>query len=71
MQAHGQRKRAGIGAPSNEELVQSKTPAEGRRAERAPEPSLLVRAPKATMVKKDRQEAVADEDALLPTGPTK
>ena len=36
------RKRAGIGAPSNEELVQSKTPAEGRRAERAPVPSLLV-----------------------------
>ena len=42
MQAHGQRKRAGIGAPSNEELVQSKTPAEGRRAERAEEPTLLV-----------------------------
>ena len=29
------------------------------------------RAPKATTVEKDRPEAVADEDGLLPTGPTK
>ena len=42
MRAHGQRKCAGIGAPSNEELVESKIPAEGWRAERAPVPSLLV-----------------------------
>ena len=33
MRAHGQRKCAGIGAPSNKELVESKIPAEGRRAD--------------------------------------
>ena len=42
MQAHGRRRRARIGAPFNEQLVGSKAPAGGRRAERAEEPSLLV-----------------------------
>ena len=45
MQAHGRRRRARIGAPFNEELVGSKAPAGGRRAERAEEPSLLVGLP--------------------------
>ena len=43
MQGHGQGKRARIGAPSNEALVESKTPAGGGRAERAKEPTLLHR----------------------------
>ena len=42
MQAHGQGKRARIGTPWNEELVGSKIPAGGGRAERAEEPTLLI-----------------------------
>ena len=42
MQANGQRRRAWIGAPFKEQLVGSKAPAGGRRAERAEEPSLLI-----------------------------
>ena len=45
MQAHGQRKCTRIGAPRNEELVEPKIPAEGGRAERAEEPSLLIGVP--------------------------
>ena len=45
MQAHGQQRHTRIGAPFNEQLVGSKVPAEGRRAERAPEPSLLISTP--------------------------
>ena len=43
MQGHGQGMRARFGTPSNEELVGSKTPAGGGRAERAEEPTLLHR----------------------------
>ena len=45
MQDHGQWKCARIGAPRNEELVEPKIPAEGGRAERAEEPSLLIGVP--------------------------
>ena len=45
IQDHGQRKCARIGAPRNEELVEPKIPAEGGRAERAEEPSLLIGVP--------------------------
>ena len=42
MQGHGQGMRARFGTPSNEALVESKTPAGGGRAERAKEPTLLI-----------------------------
>jgi hypothetical protein len=45
MQGRGQGRRARIGAPLNEQLVGSKAPAGGRRAERAEEPSLLIGVP--------------------------
>ena len=41
MRAHGQRKCAGIGAPLNEELVKSKIPAEGWRADLLVGPTTL------------------------------
>ena len=42
MQGHGQGMRARFGTPCNEELVGSKKPAGGGRAERAEEPTLLI-----------------------------
>lgn len=41
IQAHGQRRRARVGAPFKEQLMGSMAPAGGRREERAEEPSLL------------------------------